>query len=75
MKLVERLPQCAIEKLGDVDSLQERFNAITNLTRKHSGELVAIDITRDNWRLLKIPPGFARWEWGEQFWCFEGGCG
>ncbi len=48
MNLVERLPQCAIEKLGDLHSLQERFNAITNLTRKYTRELGAIDITRDN---------------------------
>ena len=72
-KLVEHMPLCAIDKLGDLGSPQACFNAITNLTRKHSGELVAIDLTRDNWRLLQVPPGFARMQWGEQFWCFEGG--
>ena len=46
---------------------------MTNLTRKHSGELVAVDHTRDKWRLLRDDSDFAKLDWSEQFWCFEGG--
>ena len=41
--------------------------------QKHSGELAATDQTRDHWRLAKAAPGFARADWGAQFWCFENG--
>ena len=46
---------------------------LTQLTRKHSGELVAADQTRDYWRLVKAAPGFSEANWDEQFWCFENG--
>ena len=74
-KLVEVMPQCAVDKLGEQEMghMRKRFDALTNLTRMHTGELVATDQTRDYWRLVAVVPGFARAEWGEQFWCFEGG--
>ena len=74
-RLIEVLPQCAVEKLGKqtLDDMQHRYACLTLLTRKHSGELVAADQTRDYWRLVKAAPGFARANWNEQFWCFEHG--
>ncbi len=71
--LVRYMPQCVIEKMGDDMAFQKRFEVLTNLTRKHSGELVAADKTRDYWRLVAVAPGFATVDWGEQFWCFEDG--
>ena len=74
-KLIEVLPQCAVEKLGKetLGDMQHRYACLTQLTRKHSGELVAADQTRDYWRLVKAAPGFARADWDEQLWCFENG--
>ena len=57
-KLIEVLPQCAVEKLGKetLGDMQHRYACLTQLTRKHSGEFVAADQTRDYWRLVKAAP-------------------
>ena len=46
-KLIKDMPECAIEKLGALNTRTERFTALTSPCRKHSGELVAVDHTRD----------------------------
>ena len=44
-KLIEVFPHCAVDKLGDetLSDEQRRYACLTQLTRKHSGELVASD--------------------------------
>ena len=72
-KLIEHMPECAIEKLGALNTPTERFAALTSLCRKHSGELVAVDHTRDYWRLMQVDQRYFSWHWGEQFFAMEGG--
>ena len=72
-KLIEDMPEIAIEKLGILDTPTKRFAALTNLCRKHSGELVAVDHTRDYWRLIEVDKQYFWWHWGEQFFAMEGG--
>ena len=38
-QLIEVLPQCAIEKLGEetLSEVQHRYQCLTQLTKKHSG--------------------------------------
>ena len=72
-KPVSRMPECAFEKMGDLSTPEDCFAALTKLTRKHSGELVVLDELRDEWRLMEVPANFLQWDWGEQFWCLQGG--
>jgi len=72
-QLVSHMPQCAMDKLGDLPTPESRFAALTNLANKHSGELVVLDVSRDGWRLQEVSADFFQWDWGEQFWCLDHG--
>jgi hypothetical protein len=72
-KVVEKLPRVVYEKLGTLETDRAKFAAVASLINKHSGELVEPDLSIAYWRLVPVGPGFARWDWGEQFWCYEDG--
>ena len=61
------------DKCGTLETPVEKFTALAKLINKHGGELVEPDLTTAYWRLIPASPGFARWDWGEQFVCFENG--
>ena len=61
------------EKLGTLETDRAKFSAVASLINKHSGELVEPDLSTAYWRRIPVGPGLARWDWGEQFVCFEGG--
>ena len=72
-KLIQQLPQTVYDKCGTLETPGEKFAAVAKLINKHGGELVEPDLTTAYWRLIPVGPGFARWDWGEQFVCFESG--
>ena len=71
-KMVEHLPMCVHEKLGNLAAPQTRFKRLQSLINKHTGELVVADSTRDGWRLISKDSSIAR-ACGEQLWCFQNG--
>ena len=72
-KMIQKLPQTVYDKFTTLETPGDKFAAVAKLINKHGGELVEPDPTTAYWRLIPAGPGFARWDWGEQFVCFENG--
>jgi hypothetical protein len=72
-KLIQPLPQTVYEKCGALDTPLDNFGALAKLINKRSVEVVEPDRPSVYWRLVPARPGAARWDWEEQFVCFENG--
>ena len=59
-KLLAALPSTTVYLFGEVLRTEGgRVHALKGLAKLHTGEVVEVDATRSEWRLVPVPPGSA----------------